>query len=165
MKMMGCSAKASPHVPFRPIISIRTHTLPRIQNDPRPLMSLSPLRFEIAEDHPCLPGHFPGQPVVPGVVVLDRVFSAIEAAIEATAQTQNAALPPHVRLPQVKFVQPLLPGQPARIELDAIPAAATSIEDALGAPPARWRFKVVRDADNALLASGEVHVIAAALAA
>ena len=31
--------------------------------------------FRIAADHPCLPGHFPGQPVVPGVVVLDRVLA------------------------------------------------------------------------------------------
>jgi 3-hydroxyacyl-[acyl-carrier-protein] dehydratase len=134
-------------------------------------MSLSPLRFEIAADHPCLPGHFPGQPVVPGVVVLDRVFAAIEAAIDA----QHGTLPSRLRLPQVKFVQPLLPRQPARIqldaiqldaiELDAVAAAMTSIEDAPIALPSRWRFKVLREADDALLASGEVQVIAEAPAA
>ncbi len=125
-------------------------------------MSLSPLRFEIADDHPCLPGHFPGQPVVPGVVVLDRVFAAIEAALEAAAQTQNATTPSRVRLPQVKFVQPLLPQQPARIELDAVQAAVTLSEGLPGAPPSRWRFKVLREADDALLASGEVQIVAEA---
>ncbi|MCC7247848.1 MAG: hypothetical protein IT473_04415 [Lysobacter sp.] len=112
------------------------------------------LRFSIPADHPCLPGHFPGRPVVPGVVVLDRVFAAIEAveAAEAGGGTGSA----QVRLPQVKFVQPLLPEQVARIELERM-------EDA-GAPP-RWRFKVLREADSAVLASGDVHVIAEAAAA
>ena len=36
------------------------------------------LEFVIDPGHPCLPGHFPGRPVVPGVVVLDRVVEAIE---------------------------------------------------------------------------------------
>jgi 3-hydroxyacyl-[acyl-carrier-protein] dehydratase len=93
--------------------------------------------FMISADHPCLPGHFPDQPIVPGVVVLDRVLAAIEA--------QHGALGP-LRMPQVKFLQPLLPEQPARIEL--LPS------DAVDAPP-RWRFRVLRD--DILIASGEVH--------
>lgn len=87
--------------------------------------------FTIGHDHPSLPGHFPGQPVVPGVVVLDRVVAAIEA--------RHGPLPP-LRLPQVKFVQPLLPGETAEVLLD-------------GEAP-RWRFRVVRDAT--VLASGEI---------
>ncbi|MGN6513802.1 MAG: hypothetical protein ACTHKZ_09580 [Lysobacteraceae bacterium] len=91
------------------------------------------MRFSIPSDHPSLPGHFPGRPVVPGVVVLDHVVAAIEAA--------HGALPP-LRLPQVKFVQPLLPGEEADIVLDAQPGAR------------RWRFRVLRG--EALVASGEV---------
>jgi 3-hydroxyacyl-[acyl-carrier-protein] dehydratase len=91
----------------------------------------APVQFSIAPDHPSLPGHFPGRPVVPGVVVLARVLDAIEAA--------HGALGP-LRLPQVKFVQPLLPGELARVELE-------------GAAP-RWRFRVLRG--DTLLASGEV---------
>ena len=87
--------------------------------------------FRIAPDHPSLPGHFPGNPVVPGVLVLEHVLAAIEAA--------HGSLPP-LRLPQVKFLQPLLPGQVARIELD-------------GTAP-RWRFRVLRG--DTPLASGEI---------
>ena len=87
----------------------------------------------IAASHPCLPGHFPGQPVVPGVVILDAVQAAIEAA-------SGEALPP-LRLPQVKFIQPLLPEQSAEIVIES-PA------------PGRWRFRVLRG-DN-VLASGEM---------
>ena len=87
--------------------------------------------FTIPADHPSLPGHFPGRPLVPGVVVLERVVEAIE-------RTHGALRP--LRLPQVKFLQPLLPGEVARIELD-------------GAAP-RWRFRVLRD--TTLIASGEI---------
>lgn len=90
------------------------------------------MQFRIPHDHPSLPGHFPGHPVAPGVVVLDRVFAAIEAARGAATAW---------RLPQVKFVQPLLPEQDARVELDG--------------DGARWRFRVLR-ADATLVASGEV---------
>ncbi|MDR0184355.1 hypothetical protein [Lysobacter arvi] len=87
--------------------------------------------FTIAADHASLPGHFPGRPLVPGVVVLERVVEAIEAAHGPLVA---------MRLPQVKFLQPLLPGETARIELD-------------GAAP-RWRFRVLRDAS--VIASGEI---------
>lgn len=89
------------------------------------------MQFIIPVEHPSLPGHFPGQPIVPGVVLLDRVIEAIEAS--------HGRLPP-LRLPQVKFLKPLLPGQPARVELQG------------GLP--RWRFRVLRE--DELLASGEI---------
>ena len=95
------------------------------------------MQFVIPADHPSLPGHFPGNPVVPGVVILDRVFAAIESEHGTAAAW---------RLPQVKFLQPLLPGEPARVELDR-----TQVQ---GAAP-RWRFRVLRE-DGVLLASGEV---------
>ena len=87
--------------------------------------------FTIPADHPSLPGHFPGRPLVPGVVVLERVVDAIEAAHGPLGA---------LRLPQVKFLQPLLPGETAKVELDGI------------AP--RWRFRVLRD--STLIASGEI---------
>ena len=92
--------------------------------------------FPIATDHPCLPGHFPGRPLVPGVVVLEQVLAAIEATHGPLGR---------LRLPQVKFVHPLLPGEDARVELDACADAGVA---------ARWRFRVWRG--DTLLASGEV---------
>jgi 3-hydroxymyristoyl/3-hydroxydecanoyl-(acyl carrier protein) dehydratase len=88
--------------------------------------------FTVPSDHPCLPGHFPGQPVVPGVVVLDHVLQALE--------TQRGHVRGGLRMPQVKFVQPLLPGEQAQIVLE-------------GAAP-KWKFRVQRE--DTLLASGEL---------
>lgn len=88
--------------------------------------------FRLAADHPSLPGHFPGRPLVPGVVLLERVIEAIEAAHGPLAG---------LRLPQVKFLRPLLPGQDAEIELDPLDAS-------------RWRFRVRHSGE--LLASGEI---------
>lgn len=90
------------------------------------------MQFVIAPDHPCLPGHFPGRPVVPGVVILEHVLAAIAA--------RGGAVEGGLRLPQVKFVRPLLPGQEAEIEL-------------AGQAPA-WTF-AVRHAGE-LVASGRV---------
>jgi 3-hydroxymyristoyl/3-hydroxydecanoyl-(acyl carrier protein) dehydratase len=94
------------------------------------------MQFTIPSDHPSLPGHFPGRPIVPGVVLIERVLDAIE-----TVHGPLGAL----CLPQVKFAQPLLPDEMARIELDGC-----MLDD--GMP--RWRFRVLRG--DTLLASGEV---------
>jgi len=63
--------------------------------------------FSIGPDHPALAGHFPGRPIVPGVVILDEVLSAITA--------RNPGFTARV-WPIVKFHAPLLPGEWATIE-------------------------------------------------
>ena len=94
------------------------------------------MRFSVDPAHPALPGHFPGRPVVHGVLLLEYVLAAIEAE-----QGPVDAL----RLPQVKFARPLLPGELARVELERLPPAGDAV---------RWRFRVLRE-DGDLLASGE----------
>lgn len=63
---------------------------------------------QVRGDHPSLPGHFPGRPIVPGVVLLDLTL----------AEATRAFGPLHATaLPQAKFLAPLLPGQDATVEL------------------------------------------------
>ena len=58
--------------------------------------------FCIPVDHPSLPGHFPGRPVVPGVVLLDAAFAMILAQRPGRMVTG---------VHTVKFTQPVRPGQ------------------------------------------------------
>ena len=77
-------------------------------------MKLRRLNFEVRRtidaDHPSLPGHFPGAPVVPGVVILDEILAALAEWREDSHLTIIRA---------VKFLAPLKPEQPFTIYLSA----------------------------------------------
>jgi 3-hydroxymyristoyl/3-hydroxydecanoyl-(acyl carrier protein) dehydratase len=70
--------------------------------------------FHIAASHPALPGHFPGEPVVPGVVLLERVASSTRRAFDVEV----------VGFPQVKFLRPLRPGEVAELRVERSGAGA-----------------------------------------
>jgi 3-hydroxymyristoyl/3-hydroxydecanoyl-(acyl carrier protein) dehydratase len=59
--------------------------------------------FSIASDHPAFAGHFPGMPVVPGVVLLDE-------ALHALGRMRNLDFS-DCRISAAKFLSPVLPGQ------------------------------------------------------
>lgn len=69
--------------------------------------------FVIAPDHPALAGHFPGHPVVPGVVLLDQAVMAIGAALAQPLEI--------FQIGTVKFLSPVSPGERVTIrhETDA----------------------------------------------
>lgn len=90
--------------------------------------------FVVPEDHPALPGHFPGRPIVPGVLLLDEVLRGIEAS----------GGPPVAGLQQVRFVAALLPGETACVSLQADAARV------------KFVVQVRRDGVPATLASGSV---------
>ena len=87
--------------------------------------------FCIGADHPALPGHFPGHPLVPGVILLEQVATALRAW-----RGQRLG-----RVVDAKFVAPLLPAEAALVRL--MPAAAE-----------RLRFEIFRG--DTLLARGTI---------
>ena len=63
----------------------------------------------IAESHPCLAGHFPGNPIVPGTLILDSVIDSI---------TRHYPDRPVDEVVNVKFMLPLKPGQSFEIRVE-----------------------------------------------
>lgn len=65
--------------------------------------------LSIPAQHPALAGHFPGNPIVPGVVLLDGVIAAAEAWLGTEFHVAG--------LSHAKFLAQLKPDEAARIEL------------------------------------------------
>lgn len=64
--------------------------------------------FTIPATHPSLKGHFPNNPIVPGVVILDEIINIInELKPELTVTA----------IPTVKFTHPLLAEQQVTVEI------------------------------------------------
>jgi 3-hydroxymyristoyl/3-hydroxydecanoyl-(acyl carrier protein) dehydratase len=75
--------------------------------------SLCPVSWLAIEPrHPALAGHFPGNPIVPGVVLLDHV---IDVARQGHAPDSFVC-----RIPWVKFLEPVLPGQQVMLGLEFV---------------------------------------------
>jgi len=95
---------------------------------------------EVDSAHPAFPGHFPGNPVVPGVLLLARISRAV-------AQASGR---PVVEVPAVKFLAPLAPGDKFEIQFEEPHSAATV------------KFRVSRG--HVLVASGALRLGADAVA-
>jgi 3-hydroxymyristoyl/3-hydroxydecanoyl-(acyl carrier protein) dehydratase len=72
----------------------------------------------IPADHPCLAGHFPGAPIVPAVVILDEVASAL-------SEWKNAAR--IAAFSAVKFLLPIKPEQPFMVQFSETAPGDTEV--------------------------------------
>lgn len=84
----------------------------------------SETRLHFRADHPAFAGHFPGRPIVPGVLLLDAAVHALAEALgpEAARCQVSAA----------KFLSPVGPDETVTLSLDTTAAGAVRFEIASG---------------------------------
>lgn len=85
-------------------------------------MSACVLPLPIPADHPAYAGHFPGQPILPGVVLLDAALHAL-ASQQGGAEKGGA-----VQLNAAKFLSPVRPGEALTLHVTASPAGGVRFE-------------------------------------
>ncbi|MEO6024526.1 MAG: hypothetical protein ABIP64_15710 [Burkholderiales bacterium] len=77
----------------------------------------------IPVDHPSVAGHFPGNPIIPGAVLLSEVV----AAWHDIGNTQGV-----VTLRTAKFLSPTRPGDRVAIEFDGSPTGSVKFTCSVG---------------------------------
>jgi 3-hydroxymyristoyl/3-hydroxydecanoyl-(acyl carrier protein) dehydratase len=82
------------------------------------------LKKSLPADHPAAQGHFPGNPIIPGAVLLSETVRMIEAAL-------GRSLSP-LRIGRAKFPHPARPGDQLHVTFTDIPGAIR-FECAVGA--------------------------------
>ena len=78
------------------------------------------MEMSFAVEHPAAQGHFPGNPIIPGAVLLDEVLQAIETSAE------HSWVGCDIR--SAKFLLPVRPGDRMLIRWNAVPSGETKFE-------------------------------------
>ena len=114
------------HVPSLPregtgkltVRALREFALSQLAADDTPVQ----VTHEIPQDHPVFAGHFPGQPLVPGALLVSEVMEVLRR-VPAMA----ARLGAHPTLAAVKFLSPVRPGAAIDIALHPETGAARGV--------------------------------------
>jgi 3-hydroxyacyl-[acyl-carrier-protein] dehydratase len=80
--------------------------------------------WTVPPDHPALAGHFPGTPILPGVVLLDMALQTIANA--------NGITLDQCAISSVKFLSPAKPGDVLLIEHVVLDSGTIRFEIAVG---------------------------------
>jgi 3-hydroxyacyl-[acyl-carrier-protein] dehydratase len=78
-------------------------------------------RKNVSINEPFFPGHFPGHPVMPGVLIVEAMAqAACILAIESSDESVRSKVTYFVGIDNAKFRKPVFPGDQLRLEIEAI---------------------------------------------
>lgn len=85
-----------------------------------PLEPPAESRVELPPSHPAFAGHFPGEPILPGVALLDMVLRALGDTLGAGQRVTG--------LPSVRWRAVVRPGETLRIRIRSRPGGRLAFE-------------------------------------
>lgn len=88
----------------------------------------SETKLHFPPGHPAFAGHFPGNPIVPGVLLLDAAVHALQEMLRPGAAGTPGGVAPACEIGAAKFLSPVGPGETVTISLDATAAGAARFE-------------------------------------
>ena len=73
----------------------------------------------VTMNEPFFPGHFPGHPVMPGVLIIEAMAQVAAILAYKSAEENQGKVTYFVGIDNAKFRKPVVPGDQLRLELEA----------------------------------------------
>jgi 3-hydroxyacyl-[acyl-carrier-protein] dehydratase len=101
----------------------------------------------VSANEPHFAGHFPGRPVMPGVLILEAMAQAAGILVFRTQQTQpdENSVYYYAGIDNARFKRPVVPGDPLELEVTI-----------LGSKRGVWKFGCVARVGAAIVAEAEI---------
>jgi 3-hydroxyacyl-[acyl-carrier-protein] dehydratase len=74
----------------------------------------------VTMNEPFFPGHFPGHPVMPGVLIVEAMAQVAAILVYSSSEDNKGKITYFVGIENTKFRKPVVPGDQLRLELEVI---------------------------------------------